>query len=298
MEKKPRSHNLGWLAIIGVALLAVRFALASLPAAPAILPTDHLRFDPAATQTLKELNRLGLLRHAPEQSVEELLTFQRRTGRSLAQILRDPFWVATLGLSATRFKATWYAANPFDMLPKGLQSAIRETKEPLQSRSQVEKWLSSIDASDQWKKALNYALVETTPINLWRAGRGLRPFTKNGQYLEPVVVEKGGGVYDVHEGHIATDPSVIPTGSSVLMLVRVGGKDRLLRVKAADIGSAIRGEHVDLPIQIRPKKSATLIAPIRFPKEYIRNSSVVILKPAKISPDRKAVAARPSHLPS
>jgi hypothetical protein len=84
------------------------------------------------------------------------------------------------------------------------------------------------------------------------------------------------------------------------MLVRVGGKDRLLRVKATDIGSAIRGAHVDLPIQIRPKKSANLTAPIRFPKEYIRNSSVVILKPAtgKINRDQKAAAARPSHLPS
>jgi hypothetical protein len=310
LKRRVELHFLGWVALLAVALLAVRFGAASLPSAPAVMPMEHLRIDPTATQTLRELNRLGILRLAPQPAVENLLTYQRRTGRSLAQILREPFWVATLGLSSTNFKATWYAANPFDMLPKDLQVAIRETKEPFRSRSELEKWCANLKAPDHWKTALNFALVETTASNLWRAARGLRPFTKNGQYLEPIVVEKGGGVYDVREGHIATDPAVIPTGTTVLMLVRVGGKDRLLRVKATDIGSAIRGEHVDLPIQIRPKPSATLTAPIRFPKEYIRNSSVVIFLPAKsasvkpspaktkASPDRKASAARPSRLPS
>lgn len=300
-RNRSHSHHFGWIAIVIIALLAVNFGAASLPVAPMVMPTEHLRIDASATQTLKELNRLGLLRNAPQPAVENLLTFQRRTGRPLAQILRDPFWVATFGLSSTHFRATWYAANPFDMLPKDLQVAIRETKDPIQSRSQAEKWLSDIKAPDHWKSALNFALVETTAANLWRAARGLRPFTKNGQYLEPIVIEKGGGEYDVHEGHIATDPSVIPTGTSVLMLVRVGGKDRLLRVKATDIGSAIRGEHVDLPIQIRPKGSMNPTAPIRFPKEYIRNSSVVIFLPtkapvkmvAKVSPSRKVAAARP-----
>jgi len=303
-RNRSHSHHFGWLAIVLSALMAVNFGAASLPVAPMVMPTDLLRIDPTATQTLKELNRLGLLRNAPQSSVENLLTYQRRTGRPLAQILRDPFWVATFGLNATHFKATWYAANPFDMLPKDLQVAIRETKEPIKSRSQAEKWLDEIKAPDHWKSAIGFALIETTASNLWRAARGLRPFTKNGQFLEPIVVERGGGVYDVREGHIATDPAVIPTGTTVLMLVRVGGKDRLLRVKATDIGSAIRGVHVDLPIQIRPKGSANPTAPIRFPKEYIRNSSVVIFLPGKlaakivapvkkVSPNRKAAAARP-----
>jgi hypothetical protein len=287
----------GWVVVVATALLAVRFGVASLPTAPMLLPQESLRFDPNATQTLRELNRLGLLRAAPQPAIENLLTYQRRTGRSLPQILRDPFWVSTLGLSSSHFKATWYAANPFDLLPKDLQVAIRQTEEPFKSRNELEKWCDRLKAPDQWRSALNFALVETTAVNLWRAARGLRPFTKNGQYLEPIVVEKGGGVYDVREGHIATDPSIIPTGTTVLMLVRVGGKDRLLRVKATDVGSAIRGEHVDLPIQIRPKGSATLTAPIRFPKEYIRNSSVVIFLPAKagsktavakVNPGRKA----------
>ena len=232
-------------------------------------------------------------------SVDNLLTYQRRTGRSLAQILREPFWAASLGLASTSFKATWYAANPFDMLPKDLQVAIRETKEPFKSRSEIEKWCEALNAPEHWRSSLNFALIETTASNLWRAARGLRPFTKNGQFLEPIVIERGGGVFDVNEGHIATDPAIIPTGSTVLMLVRVGGKDRLLRVKATDIGSAVRGEHVDLPIQIRPKNSAPLTAPIRFPKEYIRNSSVLIFTPAKLdamanaSRDQKGGAARP-----
>jgi hypothetical protein len=291
LKRRAQSHHLAWLSIVAVALLAVRFGGASIPTAPTIMPTENLRLDPAATQTLRELNRLGVLRSAPQPAIENLLTFQRRTGRSLAQILRDPYWVTTIGLNSTQFKATWYAANPFDLLPKDLQVAIRETKEPLRSRKEVEKWTDQIKAPDHWRKALNFALVETTAANLWRAARGLRPFTKNGQFLEPIVVEKGGGVYDVREGHIATDPTVIPTGSTVLMLVRVGGKDRLLRVKATDIGSAIKGEHVDLPIQIRPKSTANPTAPIRFPKEYIRNSSVVILMPAKAA--EKTVSAKP-----
>lgn len=292
-KARAYSHHLGWLLILALAATAVRFGAASIPTTPPpALPAEQFRIDPNATETLKELHRLGLLRSTTQPAVENLLTYQRRTGRSLAQLLRDPFWVANLGLSSSQFKATWYAANPFDMLPRDLQVAIRETKEPFKSRRQLEKWCEDLKAPEHWHKALKYALVETTASNLWRAARGLRPFTKNGQFLEPIVVEKGGGNYDVREGHIATDPSIIPTGSWVLMLVRVGGKDRLLRVKATDIGAAIRGAHVDLPIQIRPKGTINPMAPIRFPKEYIRNPSVVIFMPAKVNRDQKGAKAR------
>ena len=295
MALQPR--NAVRVALVVAALLAVRYGMASIATSPTIIPPERLRVDAAATQTLRELNRLGLLRMAPQPAVEHLLTHQRRTGRSLAQLLRDSFWIKSLGLRSTAFKATWYAANPYDLLPKDLQTAIRETPDMFRSRKELEKWCDQKSAPEHWRKALNYALVETTASNLWRASRGLRPFTKNGQFLEPIVVEKGGGVYEVREGHIATDPSVIPTGSVVLMLVRVGGKDRLLRVKATDIGAAIKGTHVDLPIKIRPKGSSNPMAPIRFPKDYIRNSTVLILLPG-VSRDQKAAAARPSRLPS
>ncbi len=255
---------------------------------------DTFRVDPAATKTLRELQRLGLLNRPSQEAIEQLLTHQRRTGKTLPQILREPFWVSLMGLSAVQFKSTWYAANPFDLLPRDLQSAIRQSKTPLKGRSDLEHLVTDLGGPDYWKAAINFALVETTASNLWRASKGQKPFTKNGQYLEPIVVEKGGGVYDVHDGHIATDPAEIPTGSTVLMLVRIGGKDRLLRVKAADIGEGVRGRHVDLPIQIRPKAAADPAAPIRFPKEYVRNSSVFILTPAKpVNRDQKGSAARP-----
>lgn len=288
-----------WIAASAAMLLAVSLVGASFVGAPPLIGHETFRPDAAATKTLRELNRLGILRRATEPAVEQLLTHQRRTGKSLAQLLKEPFWVSRLGLSAVRFKSTWYAANPFDMLPKDLQAAIRQRKEPLRGRSDLERLVRELDGPSYWRSAIRYALVETTASNLWRAARGLRPFTKNGQFLEPIVVEKGGGVYDVRDGHIATDPKEIPTGTTVLMVVRIGGKDRLLRVKATDIGHAVRGRHVDLPIHIRPKKSADPGAPIRFPKEYIRNASVLILMPGRsVNRGQTAEAAGPSRLPS
>jgi len=287
-----------WLISFAAIVLGFGLVGASFVGAPPLIGHENLRPDQAATQTLKELNRLGLLRQAPQSSIEQLLTHQRRTGKTLPQLLREPFWVNVLGLSANKFKATWYAANPYDMLPRDLQSAIRQAKEPFRGRGDLEKMVQDLGGPEYWRAAINFALIETTASNLWRAARGLRPFTKNGQFLEPIVVEKGGGVYDVREGHIATDPSEIPTNTWVLMLVRIGGKDRLLRVKATDIGQAIRGRHVDLPIHIRPKPLADPSAPIRFPKEYIRNASVIIFLPNKVNRGQKAEAERPSVRPS
>jgi hypothetical protein len=283
-------RNTLWASVVAALLLGVQLSTASLPSGPRPVPAEPLRLDPNATQTLRELNRLGLLRNAPPGAIDKFLTYQRRTGRTLPQIMRERFWATSLGLAPVQFRATWYAANPFDLLPKDLQVAIRETEVPFKSRKDLEKWCDASNAPEHWRSSLKFALIETTASNLWRAARGLRPFTKNGQFLEPIVIERGGGVFDVKEGHIATDPAVIPTGSKVLMLVRVGGKDRLLRVKATDIGSAVRGEHVDLPIQIRPKGSAPLTAPIRFPKEYIRNSSVIIFTPGTAEAKNQAKA--------
>jgi 3D (Asp-Asp-Asp) domain-containing protein len=105
------------------------------------------------------------------------------------------------------------------------------------------------------------------------------------------VVEKSKGVYEVRHGHIATDPRVVPTNSEVLLLVRVNGEERLLRVKASDVGQAIKGRHVDLPIYIRPG-SQVAVSSIRFPKEYVRNPTVQILQPlASVSPSQKVAKA-------
>ena len=59
----------------------------------------------------------------------------------------------------------------------------------------------------------------------------------------PLVVDHGlgrSGRFEVRgSAHIATDPAVIPTMSEVLILVRIDGKDRVLRVTAADTGAAM-----------------------------------------------------------
>lgn len=251
------------------------------------LPVRRIVIDPLASQTLKDLIRVGLLPKTSQASLDELLTYQSSSGKSLAAILREPIWLERLSLTANTFKATWYASNPFELLPTDLQFAIRKSKNPFESRSQIKRWLQNSKAPQRWVDAMNKALIETTPENLWRASRGKRPYAKNGQYLQPIVVEKSDGQFETFDGHIATDPNIIPTNSRVLILVRINGKERILKVKATDIGQAIKGRHVDLPISLRPRPSKNHA--FLFPGKYIRNPTIVILSPAKkVSRDRKA----------
>ncbi len=243
--------------------------------------------DPVGTRTLKDLAHLGLLQRGSQADIEALLTYQSQSGKSLAQILREPIWLQRFGLGANTFRATWYAANPYDLLPVDLQIAIRKTQKPFQSRAHINKWLVAINAPHRWIESIDLALIETTPINLWRASRGKKPFAKNGQYLQPIVVEKDRGIYEVKDGHIATDPSIIPTNSHVLLLVKVNNDYHVIRVKASDIGGGIKGHHVDLPISIKPRY--TKDHAIQFPGRYIGNPNVLILMPQKkVSPNQKA----------
>lgn len=269
-------RSLLWFVLTGTLLMGLGGASIVNPTGP--VPARTLRIDSQATHFLQELYELGVLDHASESEVENLLIYRRETGKSLAEILREPGWAERLGFASTRFKATWYAANPYDLLPVELRKAIRKHEKPFRSRRQINTWLKSIQAPESWYRAIKVALVETTAINLWRASRGMRPYAKNGQLLEPIVVEKDKGVYEVRHGHIATDPRVVPTNSEVLLLVRVDGEEKLLRVKASDVGQAIKGRHVDLPIYIKPGSQIGLPY-IRFPKEYIRNPTVQILRP-------------------
>ena len=71
--------------------------------------------------------------------------------------------------------------------------------------------------------------------------------------LEPIVIDHGKGRIEVRDGHIATDPRYIPTNSELVLLVRIQGEVRVLKVKATDIGGAVKGMHVDLPIQVGPE---------------------------------------------
>jgi len=289
MKKMTGHYMIRSFAVFITAGLIVGFGGASI-VEPLPLPLDmsrHLTMDPIGTQTVKDMARVGLLRQLSQASVEELLSYQVQSGKSLSEILREPKWLKRLGLSASRFKATWYASNPFDLLPVDLQIALRRTSKPFKTRPQIAQWLRSKKAPARWVKAVDLALVETTPENLWRASRGKKPYAKNGQYLQPIVIEKEPGNFDVRDGHIATDPRVIPTNSRILILVRINGQERILRVKATDIGEAIKGRHVDLPIAIRPRYGKT--HSIEFPSDYIHNPSVLILSPSrKVNLDRKA----------
>lgn len=252
-----------------------------IPGVPQFVP------DQVGTQTIKDLARVGLLRSISQSVIEELLAYQEESGKSLAEILREPKWLQRLGLSASTYKATWYAANPFDLLPVDLQISIRRAQTPFKNRTDLNKWLERRHAPERWKEAIRLALIETTPANLWRASRGKRPYAKNGQFLQPIVVEKDKGKFEVFDGHIATDPRYIPTNSRVLILVQINGQERILRVKAADIGQAIKGKHVDLPITIKPRYGKNHA--ILFPGEYIRNPNILILSPSKnVSRDQKA----------
>src|SRR5688572_22055866 len=76
---------------------------------PPIFYGPTYRLDNKATDLVKDLNKLGLLKHISQNSLEDLLEYQRSSGKSLAQILRDARWAKNLNFTATPFKATWYA---------------------------------------------------------------------------------------------------------------------------------------------------------------------------------------------
>ncbi len=224
---------------------------------------------------VRELARIGLLDRMSPELVAEVLDYQWQSGKSLAQVLQDPVWCHRLGLSKNEFKVTWYLSNPFDVLPPALQKSIHERKTPFRSRTHVFEWSRANKMPKIYREALYKALIETTPENLWRASQGHRPYAKNGEFLEPIVIEHGKGTYEVRDGHIATDPRVIPTNQEVLLLVKVNGEDRVLKVKATDIGGAIKGKHVDLPIKISPEFTQTF-PNVLFPSA-VSNPSVQIL---------------------
>jgi len=256
--------GIGWASLFGALLLHSIFS-----------PETHVGH--YSKNTINELNRLGLLANLSEEGLIRLIDYQESGQKTLAQILRVPEWRKFLGLSSRKFKATWYVENPFDLLPVDLQKAIKKRKIPFKFRLHVWQWCQKHKVSKNWQKALYAALIETTPHNLWRASRGQRSITTNGQFLEPIVIEHKGGVLEIKDGHIATDPRVIPTNSVVLLLVKINGIDRVLRVKATDTGAAIKGHHVDLPIHMGP--GSIPFPHTRLPKEKIRNRSVEILTP-------------------
>ena len=228
----------------------------------------------ARNNTLRDLDHLRLLKSIPSLTLADLLDYQSETGKSLPTILRDPLWSKRLGLNSREFRATWYAINPFQLLPPGLKLAIEKKKIPFHTRADIHSWARANQFPLSWRRALEKALVETTPANLWRASRGHRPYANNGEYLEPLVVDHGNGHFEIRDGHIATDPKVIPTNSEVILVLRIQGQDRLIRAKATDIGGAIKGAHVDLPVQLSRKSQP--LPHTRFPKE-IRNRVAMVL---------------------
>jgi hypothetical protein len=281
MNKMRSNHIIRTVACFVLAgTLVVGLGSASVLGPIPFLPNGPIyRLDNGATAALTDLNRLGLLQHIPQTSLEDLLQFQKTSGKSLAQIFKDPMWAKKLGFNATPFKATWYAANPFDLLPTDIQVALQRTKDPLYTRKDLKAWCKMNKAPERWHQAFKVALVETTVYNLWRASKGLSSVVRNGEAIQPIVVERPRDIIEVFDGHIATDPAVIPTNSIVYILVKIEGKDRLLKVKAADTGEAIRGKHIDLPIHFRPRPNK-ILPYIRFPKEKISNPTVLILTPA------------------
>jgi len=284
-KKHPYIRVFVWFILTG--FLLAGFGVASIVDTSTLNVAPPLKWDAHASQLLIDLENLGMLRTASQSAIEKLLSHQKKTGHSLARMLKDPTWQQELGFSSHRFKSTWYASNPYDLLPADLKLAIKQKKIPLKSPNQIKEWCKINKAPKLWAQALKTALRETTPANLVRAAQGQRPFAKNGQLLEPVVIEKGKGSFEVKSGHIATDPTIIPTNSDVIMIIKLNGKEQLLRVKATDIGGAVRGYHVDLPIQFQPRTGSTHSPHIYFPKEYIGNPSVLILRREKSSRGQK-----------
>lgn len=273
MLKKSRAWSFS-LAVIGLLLPVFLLFSQGAPRVGALEP--QIVLSPRLYSNLKtDLDQLGLGNRLNSDQLTELLTHQQRSGRTLPQILSDARWARELGLKSVRCRATWYVANPFELLPVGLQKALEQTKTPMSSRKDLWNWARAQNLPPIWREALESALIETTAENLWRAAQGFRPYCKNGELLEPIVVDYGEGRVEVRNGHIATDPRVIPTNSRVLLLVRVDGVDHALRVKAADTGSAVKGHHVDLPIQLGPETHTFPYS--RMPAHYLKNRVVKLL---------------------
>jgi hypothetical protein len=192
------------------------------------------------------------------------------------QILDDPEQMHKLGLVTQDFRATWYLANPYDLLPTGLQNAIRQRKTPLKSRRQSFDWLNAINAPRAWKKALRKAFVETTADNLWRASRGKAPYAHNGEILKPVAIQSPTGELILQQGDIATDPRVIPPNSDVLLIIQAGDHREFVLARAADRGSGVRGHHIDIPIRLEPRLNAVL-PHLSFPKQFHHPRVTVVL---------------------
>lgn len=281
--RHPYLRSTVWFATAALSLVSVVGA----PLIQSFLPLD-MGYHVKLKSTKSHLTHLGLEEKIDKEALVDLVEYQRVTGKSFAQVLREPAWAEKFGFSSGKYKATWYIANPYELLPPDLRQAIRNKKTPFKTRAQVWEWCRVKKVPASWKKALKAALIETTPENLWRASRGDRPYAKNGEFLKPIVIEHPEGIYEVKEGHIATDPRFIPTNSEVLLLVTIGGKERILKVKAADIGGMIKGKHVDLPIHL-DASNRTHLPNVLLPKNQIRNPFVQILVPnKKPNPNQKA----------
>lgn len=268
MKKIP--HHLYLKSIVW--FLGAGFFIVSVVAGSMLGPwsLDHKK----PRNVVEELERLDLLSKIPNNVLDDLIDYQSQSGRSLAQILAEPYWRKRLGFAADSFKSTWYMSNPYELLPSDLQSAIRKRPTPFASSSHLWEWCRENQAPQAWKEALNQALIETTATNLWRAGQGQRSYATNGEFIEPIVIDHGSGRLEVRDGHIATDPRVIPTNSTVYLLVKIDGEERILKVKAADTGCAIKGKHVDLPIHLSTQNK--ILPKTLFPKA-VSNPSVTIL---------------------
>jgi 3D (Asp-Asp-Asp) domain-containing protein len=277
--KHPYLRSLVWFATAALSLVS----LVGAPAIHSFLPLDSgYRVKLKATKA--HLSRLGLENKIDQDALADLIEYQHTTGKTFSQVLREPAWASKFGYTTEQFKATWYISNPFELLPVDLQEAIRVKKTPFRTRAQVWDWCKSRRAPVTWKKALKAALIETTPLNLWRTAHGAKPYAKNGEFLKPIVVERAGGIYEVKDGHIATDPRIIPTNSEVLLLIKVNGQERILKVKATDIGGGIKGKHVDLPIYLNANGRNSL-PNVLLPKKQISNPVVQILIPQRVKPN-------------
>lgn len=277
MKKQAPYHYLR----TAVWFLGAGLCMASLVGAPFIhsfIPLDS-KASLRIKKTKQDLEYLGLADKLSVKEVSELIEYQVVTGKNLPQVLRDETWLNRFGLTSKTFKATWYVANPFDLLPLDLKIALQNHKKPIKNKAQLMAFCRKHKNPKSWKKPLKLALIETTPSNLWRTAQGKRPYARNGEFLEPIVMEKKKGVLEIRDGHIAIDPKIIPLNSEVFLIAKLDGRERILKVKASDTGGAIKGRHVDLPIHLAP--GTQTLPYIRFPKEKIGNASVEILMPMK-----------------
>ncbi|OVE75520.1 hypothetical protein BVX98_07330 [bacterium F11] len=196
------------------------------------------------------LEKLNLAQRGSDKDVKSLIQIVNNNNQTLAQVLLDPSWQNRFKLKSQEFKATVYYSNPFDLLPLKLQTLLKGRERPFETRNDIWEWLKKHDPSPSWKKAMKIALRQTTPRNLWRSSQGKSPFAKGGKPLKPLIIDHGNRNYELRDGgHIATDPSIIPTHSNVWLIFNIKGKDRIVYVSAADTGGNVKGKHVDLPIK-------------------------------------------------